>query len=124
MSETAERITAPTGQVIIGGKTYPVRYDHAQIRETELAWMALARVGMGYLGILSQATRDMYTALLALVYGAIASGQAHAGVAARERLTLAQMEHDADYMTLHALRGEAVEMAARALGEPDEKKTA
>lgn len=119
----AEDITAPAGSVTLGGKPYPTRYDHEQIRQTEMAWQALTMRPMGYMAILMQAQRGVYTALCALCYGAIASGQKRAGVAVDKRLTLLQFDRIAEYRQLLGAQAPLLEDALRAMDDGQKKKT-
>lgn len=112
---TAQAITAPMGTITLGGEDRMLRFDHEQIRQTELAWQALAGSVMGYLGILHQADRRVYAALCALCYGALASAEKDAGVQIRERMGLAAFDRIADYQTLVKAGGELVASAMAAL---------
>ena len=97
---TAQAITAPEGALELGGQTHALRFDHEQIRQTELCWQIVSGSIMGYLGILHQAQMGVYTALYALAYGALASAQRAQGVPSRSRMRLEQFDRIADYGAL------------------------
>lgn len=120
---TAQEITAPQGRVQLGGEEREVRFDHAQIRETELAWQALTGNVMGYLGILYQADAGVFAALEALMYGAMVSAQLAGGAKRKECLRLVRFDRTITYREAQAAKDELVRLAQMAIGEPggDEK---
>ena len=119
---TAQGITAPQGEVTIGGEARAVRFDHAQIRETELTWQALTGNVMGYLGILYQAETGVYAALCALAYGAIVSAQLAGGTRRKDCMRLVRFDAAADYHEVLSAQDELTRMAKEALSAPGNKK--
>lgn len=119
----AEDITAPSGMVTLDGTQFPTRFDHEQIRQTEMAWQVLTMRPMGYMAILMQAQRGVYTALCALCYGAIASGQKRSGVALDKRLTILHFDRIADYGCLLSAQKDLLESALRAMDDGQKKNT-
>ncbi len=69
----ATQISAPVREATLGGKTTALRFDHNQMRMSEIYYQQTTQHKLGYIGILDQAISRTYIGLGALAYGAAAS---------------------------------------------------
>ena len=71
--QTAADITAQEIVLKLGGREVNARFDHNQMRMSEMYWQHTIVRKLGYLGVLEQAIARTYSGLGAICYGAVAS---------------------------------------------------
>lgn len=87
----ATEITAPEKEAKLGGKTVRLRFDHNQMRQSEIYYQNTVLRKLGYIGIVDQLLARTYIGLGAIAYGAAASAQMAEG-----RIPMAMREFDRD----------------------------
>jgi len=95
MSDTA--FPAPQGEIRLFDREVAVRFDHNQMRQTELYWQWAVGTRLGYLGIVMQLTARTFVGLEAVAYGAVVSAQMAAG---ESPMTRHEFDVKADYAQL------------------------
>lgn len=93
----AKSIDAPVIMLELGGEEMELRFDSTMIVRTELGYMTVTEVQLKYLHILALAERGMYSALLAMIYGAAYAADKEAGVDGRHRVRLEQLMDGVSY---------------------------
>ncbi len=71
----ATEISAPEREIRLCGGAVRVRFDHNQMRQSELYWQWSVGRRLGYLGIVAQMLDKTFIGLEAVAYGAVASFQ-------------------------------------------------
>lgn len=66
-------ISAPALEAELGGERMALRFDHNQMRMSEIYYQTTTLRKLGYLGIVDQAISRTYIGLGAIAYGAAAS---------------------------------------------------
>lgn len=92
-------ITAPTAEAKIGGRMTLLRFDHYQMRMSEMYWQYSTRGKLGYIGIVDQLVHRTYCGMGAIAYGAVASAAIEAG---KEPISMGAFDKAASYDELKA----------------------
>ena len=71
--QTAADISAQEIVIKLGGREVNARFDHNQMRMSEMYWQHTMLRKLGYLGVMEQAIARTYSGLGAIAYGAVAS---------------------------------------------------
>ncbi len=125
----ASDVSAQEMEGKLGGRMVAMRFDHNQMRMSELYWQHTTRGKLGYYGIVDQAIHRTYVGLGALCYGAVASAAMSAG---KPPVTMTEFDRMTHYDDLRPLAEQMIDAviasmprgnAKNAEGRPQETKT-
>lgn len=105
-------IAAPVLAAVLGGRNVTLRFDHYQMRMSELYWQYSTRGKLGYIGIVDQLIHKTYCGMGAIAYGAVASAAIEAG---KEPIAMSAFDKLASYDELKACQKALLDGAMGAL---------
>lgn len=119
--QTAADISAQQIVLRLGGQEVDVRFDHNQMRMSEMYWQHTMLRKLGYLGVLEQAIARTYCGLGAICYGAVASAAMAQGL---QPITMREFDRMFDYDMLRASAQQLIDgvMASLPKGKPGAQK--
>lgn len=117
----AMEISAPEREAILGGAPVRLRFDHNQMRQSELYYQQTTARRLGYLGIVEQAIAGTYIGLGAIAYGARASAQMAEGKGPEP---MWRFDRDTGYEELRACMNTLLDGVTESLPKPQKKTEA
>lgn len=119
--QTAADISAQQIVLRLGGREVDARFDHNQMRMSEMYWQHTTLRKLGYLGVLEQAIARTYCGLGAICYGAVASAAMEQGM---QPITMREFDRMFDYDMLRASAQQLIDgvMAALPKGKKNTQK--
>lgn len=112
----ATDVSAPEIAAKLCGREVLMRFDHNQMRQSELYWQYSTGGVLGYYGIVDQAANRTYCGLGAICYGAVAAAAIEQG---KQPISMAQFDRMADYRALRPLAGQMIDCVIRSLPGPE-----
>ena len=110
--QTAADITAPEVVLKLGGREVAARFDHNQMRMSEMYWQYTMGRKLGYLGVMDQAVARTYSGLGAIGYGAAASAAMAQGM---QPIAMRDFDRMFDYDMLRGVAQQLIDGAIEAL---------
>lgn len=115
--QTAADISAQETQLKLGGREVAARFDHNQMRMSEMYWQYTMMRKCGYLAIMDQAVARTYSGLGAICYGALASAAMEKGL---QPIAMRDFDRAFDYDQIRSCAQQLIDGAIDAL--PKDRK--
>ena len=110
--QTAMDISAPEVVLKLGEREVNARFDHNQMRMSEMYWQQTIMRKLCYLGVLEQAIARTYSGLGAICYGAVASAAMAQGL---QPVAMREFDRMFDYDQLKGCAKQLIDGAIEAL---------
>ena len=110
--QTAADISAQEIVIKLGGREVNARFDHNQMRMSEMYWQHTMLRKLGYLDVMDQAIARTYSGLGAIAYGAVASAAMAANM---PPVSMWQFDRMFDYDMLRGCAQQLIDGAMEAL---------
>ena len=110
--QTAADISAPEIVIKLGEREVSTRFDHNQMRMSEMYWQHTMLRKLGYLGVMDQAIARTYSGLGAICFGAVAASAMEQGL---QPIAMRDFDRMVDYDMLRAIAQQLIDGAMEAL---------
>ena len=110
--QTAADISSPEIVIKLGEREVSARFDHNQMRMSEMYWQHTMLRKLGYLGVMDQAIARTYSGLGAICFGAVAASAMEQGL---QPITMRDFDRMVDYDMLRGIAQQLIDGAMEAL---------